>query len=312
MTEDRLFYVKSLQASLDDLDKILVEDVRQEPAMVPGGTAAPELFMKPVDVSDEAVLSGWMQLKVDGIGAGALAGRVITPQGSMFDAALHCLPALVRMEERIGRPSVIIGEYAEEAGYDATMSSFKRGKGTGTFWAYDVVPFSEWLVDRCTQPIEERLQILHDAVWTAADSNFVGMLKAWEIDEPWRALEETKHVWSLGYEGTVAKKRRSLYTRRRSPDWVRLKETITVDVLVTDVLHRNGRLHALICKDPASPLPPITVTSGWNDREAGILGGYDALPPGDRWIEIAYNKKAGDVRPRHARFVRVRLAKKGG
>lgn len=292
----------------------------QQPKMIPGGAAAPELFMKPMDPDEAAKalpigtlmpLSGWVQLKLDGIGGGMIDRRIVTPQGSPFNAALHCLPGLLRLEERIGCASVIVGEYVEEEGYDATMAAFQRGEGAGIFWVYDAVPFDQWLVDRCVQPIEERIEILERA-FAEEPSPFVGLIKSQLIDEPHSVLEGTRTLWGMGFEGTVVKKRRSLYQRRRSPDWMRLKEVVTKDVLVVDVLHKGGRLAKLICRDPAFANRgegTLTVATGWNDQEAAALEAMMGLPAGDRWIEVAHNRKAGSREARHIRFVRLRMGK---
>lgn len=278
------------------------------PEMIPGGRKAPELFMKPVDVAADTIMTGWLQLKADGISAGQYATRIVTGQGGPFNAARHCLPGLLRMQERIGRPSMIVGEYVEEDGHDATMAAFKRGQGTGTFWAYDVVPLDEWKIDRCRQEIEERLAILEDAV-KHADSGFVGMLKPELIEEPYLTTKRVGEIWGMGWEGAVVKKRRSPYVRRRSADWVRFKEIVTKDVLIVEFCHGTNGLK-LVCKDPAHPMPPIVIASGWSATEAREIELMERLAPGERWIEIIHNKKAGSGEARHARFHRIRIGKR--
>lgn len=207
---------------------------RMVPEIIRGGDAAPELAMQPVDWTDDiaAPISSAVQLKADGIRALYIDGRLVTREGVPLDCAAHCLGGLKRLEERLGEPMFLDGEYVEEAGFAATQSAFRRRKGQGVLWLFDAVPLIEWLADRCEQPLIERLDRLRRAI-PHAESRFVGMLDYW-VMSPAEARAKAEELWALGYEGIVAKRVGSVYTRRRSDHWLRLKREFTVDCRIVE------------------------------------------------------------------------------
>ena len=215
--------------------------------VIAGGGNAPELGMHPVDWTDDVAepLRSIVQLKGDGIRGHYIDGRLVTREGVPLECADHCLLGLKRLERWLGEPMFFDGEYIEEDGYNATLAAFRRNEGEGVFWLFDAVPMSQWRDDRCTQPIEARLERLAKAL-PHAESMFVGMFDYW-IMGPGEARRKAEELWALGYEGIVAKRARSIYTRRRSDAWLRLKRKITLDGVVMDLT--KGAAHA-ICRMP--------------------------------------------------------------
>lgn len=286
----------------------VAKGTRQPLIMVPGGPEAPELCMRPRDMDPERILCGYGQLKADGMRALKIVDRVVSIEGVPLDCALHCLPALLRLEEAFGRPMVFDGEYLEEDGYDATMRAFRRGWGEGVFWIFDAVPLDEWLVDRCRQPIEERHALIAKHL-EAATSPFVGFLTPFWLPTEERVRSKARELWALGYEGIVMKRAGSRYRRCRHEDWQRWKRVVTIEGRVLDVLVSTSdseKLKGLIIQGPEGP---ITVTAGFNaEAAAELMRGRHARGP---IVEVAYNQKAGSTKPRHARFVRIRPEKEG-
>lgn len=294
---------------------------RQEPRMIVGGAAAPELCMKPMDArlpnGDELALmanSGhplvkrWVQIKADGIGAKYIDGRIVTSEGVPMDCALHCQPGLARLEAAIGEPMFFDGEYVEEDGFNATVSAFQRREGHGTFWIYDAVPLRDWRLNSCPMKIEERLETLRSFM-PAVDSVFVGMLDAQLLD-PFEVQGLCQELWALGYEGVVSKARGSGYVRRRSEDWLRIKRILTEDLPIMDVIVEGGLLRKIMVR---GPLGPITITSGWKQGYgAELVAAYAKWDHGDPPIiaEVSYQLTTGEKRSiRGATFHRARFDK---
>jgi ATP-dependent DNA ligase len=276
---------------------------RQPLIMVPGGPDAPQLCMLPIDMDPERILVGYGQLKADGMRALHVDGRIISREGVPLDCALHCLPALQRLEQAFGCRMVFDGEYLEEAGYDATMRAFRKGEGEGVFWIFDAVPFDEWVVNKCRQPIEVRMELIAKHL-DAVQSPFVGFLTPFWLGTAEAVRGKALELWKLGYEGLVMKRAGSRYVRDKSPDWQRWKHTVTIDATVMDVLQKDGKFRGIMVRGPSGPL---TITTGFNEATKREL-----MADGEeRLVEIAYNTKAGSAKPRHARFVRIRREKEG-
>lgn len=250
---------------------------------IPGGSGASELRMLPVDYDpSQPMLRAHVQLKVDGIGGLRVPGAgIVTTNGVPMACAAHCLAGLDRIERRMGEPMVFDGEYSEEAGFAATQSAFRKGAGTGVFWIYDAVPFAEWQKDRCRAPIEDRLERLRAAI-PHAESVFIGGLNSWLLSGP-EIMRKAEELWSLGYEGVVAKRLRSIYMRRRSCEWQRIKRDLSFDGQIADVLAKAGTVRAIMVRGPEG-----------RDITVGVPKSFavDQLAKG-RMVEVSYQPVVG-------------------
>jgi hypothetical protein len=277
--------------------------------MIPGMPAAAEPCTLPAaHWSQELhVNARWIaQPKIDGMGAVYVQHRIVTLSALPLNAALHCLPALVRLEERCCEPMVFHGEYQEREGYEATMSAFKRGEGQGIFWLFDAVPYREWAADRFTQPLGARLARI--AALMPADEPFLSWLAPVTVYRPRDVLDLADQAWAAGAEGLVIKRADDPYFRGRSRGWLKLKRDITVDVPVLDVVVPGG--------DPekAKALVRLDGKSIWisampkHCRELALtddVQGYDGFGLTGRMVEITYERTdRGTLRG--ARIVRLR------
>jgi ATP-dependent DNA ligase len=232
----------------------------QQAVVIRGANAAPELCMLATDPTCEQERlfnygANWKwicQQKVDGIRALWIDGRIVSREGTPLDMALHCQPGLKRLQAAFGQPMMFDGEYVEDDGFSATLAAHRRGKGTGIFWIFDAVPLADWWNDTACLPIEARLNHLRQ-VHGQADSPFVGILigetlGGGEIDA------RAKSFFDMGLEGLVLKRPGSLYRRHRSPDWLKLKQTLTGRFPVVDVLRKAGNVVAIMARTDHGPV----------------------------------------------------------
>lgn len=270
---------------LNKLMGVLRSTARQAPAepipappalrMIVGGDTAPHLCMKPVDYdchNRDVQPFLWRekrvtQLKADGIGAKYIGGRIVTMEGVPLNCALHCVPGLARLEEAIGHEMFIDGEYVAEHGFNATLAEQARGEGTGTFYIYDGFALGSWVAGGSDQRIESRLAFLRDRL-KYADSNFVSMLDWWMLDGP-ETQAKLAELWALGYEGVVSKAVGSPYVRDRSPYWWRMKRVITQDLAIMDIVAKDGKLRAIMCKGPEGTT--VKIGKGWSEEDGRRL-----------------------------------------
>lgn len=287
---------------------------------IAGAFAAPELCMHPIDFDLDAVVRNshprpdgqfiW-QPKVDAVRALYLHGRIVTREGGPLDCARQCQPGLARLERAFGEPMMFDAEYSEHDGFNATIAAMRRGEGQGVCWVFDAVPMREWVNDSCGAPIEVRLQRLRECI-SAAESPHVGMVRDWLLDAD-QALMLAQDLWRAGLEGLVGKRPGSLYRRRRSPDWLRVKETVTHEGPIIDAIAKDGRLKSLIVRTPHGP---VKVSAGWTVEYGKLVHdawlGVDPEGFGSLFAEISYQRSAGTTRSiRGARFIRLRHHMKG-
>lgn len=253
--------------------------------LIEGGAAAPELVMLPsewdgLDAAAEHEAATRVrdvrlaQLKADGINALYLPGVVVGGRdGAPLDCALHCQPGLKRLSIAFGEPMVFLGEYVAQEGFNATISEQRRRQGEGVFWLYDALPHAAWLTGRpFTVPIEQRLARLRDTLADMDAGLFVGMLDFWLLDAG-EMRAKAREVWAAGFEGLVSKRLGSAFERRRSVDWLKVKERFTIACPLVDIAMKDGRLHRVMVRGPAAiGGKPITLGNGWSaDDEARII-----------------------------------------
>ena len=109
------------------------------------------------------------------------------------------------------------------------------------------------------------------------------------------------------YEGTVLKTMGHLYQNKRSYDWMKMKDVLTSDVRVTQVLPGKGKYarmmgSALAVDDQGRP---AKVGGGWSDQQRLLYYHHPERLVG-AFIEIQYQQKTDGDNYRHARFVRRR------
>lgn len=247
---------------------------RHRTVVLPGAGRFPELCMLPVDadLDDLPELHGdgrrIVQLKADGLRALYLDGRIVSREGGALDCALHCQPALRRLEEAFGEPMMFDGEYVEEDGFNATIAAQRLGEGEGVFWLFDALPYAAWCAGGTQMPTLERLATLRRHVMAAA-SPFVGMLDFWEMDA-YETRAKALELFREGYEGVVTKDAGAFYKRQRSSHWRRIKDRRVADLPVIDVMAKDGRLKAIVLRGPDAG-KPLRIGSGWDADQARLI-----------------------------------------
>lgn len=265
---------------------------------LPGAGRHPELCMLPVDVDPDEIESlhaggkRVVQLKADGIRALYLAGQIAGREGAPLDCALHCQPALARLEAAFGQRMVFDGEYVEHDGFNATIAAHRRGEGQGVFWLFDALPYDDWCRGGTNTGTVDRLTELRRRVM-AAESPFVGMLDFWLMNA-FDTRAKAAELFREGYEGIVTKQADAGYVRARSKLWCRCKARITSDLPVLDVLERDRVLKSIILRGPGDG-KLLRISSGWNAEQAKRIisefkMGYTVV------VQIRYELTVGSVR----------------
>jgi len=183
--------------------------------------------------------------KRDGIRALYIDGRLLTREGIEIHGVDHILPFLRSMEEKAGHALFIDAEFQIRDSLRDTISHFKRGPAApdgGKLWAFDCMPLGQWRADSCDEPLHERkaalLALWQGVVADAASDDWTwpvqsrGRLPAsdavviipdlWLLDAD-AVWDEAQRVWARDGEGLVLKTWDSVYRRRRTNDWQKVK-----------------------------------------------------------------------------------------
>lgn len=218
----------------------------RDPRFIP---APAELAMLAGEYAGTLPPGQWhVEEKFDGIRAIYNGDRLITREGEPIQCADHVLPALARLQARFDCPMVLDGEYVEEGGFLATLAALSsRGRkgGRGTLHLFDAVPVDRWGADDCPTPLHERQRLLRVAMgdWRPDHIRLVDTLAvANDAAVQARATE----IWEREGEGILVKDSRSLYRRRRSDRWLKLKTHLSLVARLVEVLHDGAAARVAI------------------------------------------------------------------
>ena len=170
--------------------------------------------------------------------------RLWTRQGHRIEGADHVIHQLGLMERAAGQPLFIDGEFQVDGSLEATKrwceQGWRRGGEAGAFYAFDVVPFVNWLQGGWEKPWHYRKALLLKLAeqaqdpalsweWRAGsggrdgDSSAVVVLQdSWAFDAS-GVLAEARRVWSAGGEGLMLKNAEAPYRRKRCDAWLKVK-----------------------------------------------------------------------------------------
>jgi len=221
---------------------------------------------------------------------------MITRNAMPLDCALHCLPSARDLEARFGTEMVIDGEYFSGS-LANTLSEQKRGWGVGQFWVFDAVPYTEWAANSFTQPLAARARRLKECF--TLERHFMGMIHSIPIAKH-EVITCAKAVWDQGQEGMVIKDANSLYTRGRTKDWLKVKQTHNAVGRIMDAVITDNRLKLLIVE-----------VNGYNQRISSIPPAIrDAIWRSDnkwsgRQVEVIWNDVTQSGKLQGARILRA-------
>lgn len=288
--------------------------VNQDDArMIDGAFAAPELCLA-VEDYDKALhpRRAFEEVKLDGIRCLHIGGALYTREATPFHAASHCLPVLHDLQSAYGEPMFFDGEYVEEGGFEPTLAAFRRKVGQGVLWLFDAVPLREWKSGRPSRErLENRKEQMIDMARRVQGNQHVGMV-GHNLVQADQVAPRAEELWGAGYEGLVVKDANSHYVRKRSSDWMKLKQVHTTDLVVVDVIGGvvAGRetCKALLVRGKAfkgAPPRPTRLSHGIAGQAADRLWQMRDQVRGGL-VEVEHNGWTGAGNLRSPRFLRIR------
>lgn len=279
-----------------------MEDARRRNIM------ASERAMLPIAYQPELLPArAVIEIKIDGIGLLDLNGRLETLEAVPFLAAQHLGQELALVRDAFDTEMVLHGEYFEHGGFNATLAAFQRGVGAGAVILWDAVPLKVWHGLELSAPLVDRRAMLSAAI-SAVRPQMVafsprvesGGMELWIDPTPDLIQTSAEAAWAAGQEGVVVKDADSPYSRGRSPFWLKVKQTVTVDVPIQGIrTDGSGTLSSIIVTVDGKP---AVVPTGFSQDERMQPDEFRS----GRMVEISYVGKYPSGALKGARFIRFR------
>ncbi len=187
------------------------------------------------------------------------------------------------------------------------------------FYAFDVLPLSEFREGHCNAQLEKRIRALEECRSVFDTMDNVDLLPHLMVDlDTAEGRDQFRRYANdqvnLGFEGIMIKELQAPYECRRSTSWMKWKPVITVDLEIIDVEEgtgRNlGRLGALVCcgVDDGRKIT-VNCGSGFSDADRDSFWGDRSVLIGQT-VEVLADavsmNQDGTYSLRFPRFVRFR------
>jgi DNA ligase-1 len=229
----------------------------------------------------------------------------------------HIIEELGRNVKGVVFDGELHGSSWEETSHVARASKSERSTKL-TYTVFDVLYQSEWNNKFCERPLVQRQQAMRTAFPETEHVKFVVPIQVARYSE-----FEIVHKINLaaGCDGTVLKRKDSLYEFKRTKTWLKVKPVLDCDCLVVGMKEGTGKYKGMLgalevvpeacVKDERTGehFGPTTFVSGmdddcrrawWEQRNMKQLGIIN------KWIEVSYRKINPSGRLVEPRFVRIR------
>jgi DNA ligase-1 len=206
------------------------------------------------------------------------------------------------------------GSTWEETMHVARASEGKRDTKL-TFTIFDALSISEWLTKNCDRQLWERQRVLRHHI---KETEHIKIVKPVHVDN--FSQFETIHEINMegGCDGTVLKRKDSLYEFKRTKTWLKVKPALDIDCLVVGMKEGTGKYKGMLgalevlpdgpIKRDKGGLPITTFVSGMDDekRRDWWVERNTSWSIVNKWIEVTYRKMNPSGRLVEPRFVRIR------
>ena len=156
------------------------------------------------------------------------------------------------------------------------------------------------------KPLNQRLFTLKQQ-FESFTNEYISIVPHFIANDEESAYKDYYTFRNEGYEGSVLKNSESLYQRKRSMDWVKIKAVCTIDLLVVDTFRGKGKYDSLlggaVCQLPNGNT--VKVGSGFSDTERFDYADWPKNLIG-HIIEIEYHELTPDLSLREPRYKGIR------
>lgn len=166
------------------------------------------------------------QQKIDGIRALWMGGDLVTREGVSIGGTNHIRRQMRELARAAGERLFVDGEFQVDSNLTATMRHFhQRGRygNAGIFLAFDLLPHSQWLANASEKPLTDRLMQLRRVVGLTQLKS-ISVNPSRPVANASDVVQLAEAMWRADLEGLVVKRADARYERRRSKEWLKVKQ----------------------------------------------------------------------------------------
>ena len=177
-----------------------------------------------------------------------------------------------------------------------------------TVYCFDLLDYKSFIYNNCYAPYKERVRRLHNMLFMLLDyTHYFVKLKGKTTTSEKEVLNFYKNRIKNGEEGIIIKTLDHLYQKKRSKDWIKLKQVNTCTLKIIDIIEGTGKyqnkLGAFVCQDETEQLK-VNVGSGFTDIDRDVLFTKDVI---GKLVEVKYNELQQDEKGNYYLFLPIFL-----
>ena len=254
----------------------------------------------------------YIEPKIDGLRCLAIVrGQsvlLLSRNGLEFTSADHLKPQILQLVS--GQGDCVLDGELTSGNFNESSSAVRKKDLQDEYINYSTFDFlhmEEWKT-----PVEHystRRYRLEDLYRSKGGLPNLVLVPSYRVSSEDEIMKFYNFFLDKGYEGGMVKRADGLYRKRKHRDWMKLKETKEVDLLVESLVQGEGKYHgmlgALICKFNGKR---VSIGAGFTDEERELWWKEPNLII-RKVIEVHYHQVTPDGSLRHPRLHKVRWDK---
>ena len=262
------------------------------------------------DPEHDSIIEPWfVEPKYDGVRAivGKNDGIIWTAVSRNGNELFNCEPIIEELSQRPEAEQFIFDGEVRSANFHETVGSVHspiKGVSPLKFYVFDALERSKFPDRDPLDTYHRRKRLIELLKPNLKHVELVSRRVADSTDDIERYLRE---FIDAGYEGVVLKRASSRYQGKRSKDWLKLKERLTMDCTILSCIEgtgkHSGKLGSFTVEQQNGEL--CSVGSGLDDKERQLIWDTRDSYKG-RAIEVAYQELSPIGVMRFPTFLRFR------
>lgn len=237
--------------------------------------------------------------------------------GNLFQTMAHLIP---QVQTVFGNGWALDSE-GITGNFEKSVGDIRR-KNNGTnnainLWIFDLIPLNEFINNTCSKPLSERRKVLESLFNETPEEERPNLILTPQKEAA--TMDDLMSIYSShleqGLEGTMIKKKNSLYEYKRSYDIMKLKPVDTIDLIVEGVEKGEGEAENMVGRilTTLDNGLPAKIGAGKMKHEDRIIMLNHPEQFIGRVFECGYQMRTGESMLRFPRFLNFRdVAKNPG
>lgn len=251
--------------------------------------------------------SYFVEPKMDGLRGVAVCKdggvSILSRNGIEFTSCDHLKPQILQLLN--GQDGVLDGELVN-GNFNQSSGSIRRkseGNEGITFNIFDYLTMDEW--KSCSRAYVHRRRDL-EGLFDGFEYPGLVLVPSIRVEREDQIFEHYHRMLSLGLEGVIIKRADGLYKKKRSREWMKLKDVNTLDLRVKKLVQGEGKYYGMMGAAIVEYKGKnVNVGTGWSDHERELYWKTPSLLVG-KILEVSFHEITPDGSLRHPRAKTIR------